>query len=243
MAAMLFGGVVPGAPAPPPAAAPPPPKPATPRAATPAAAPAPPPAPPAAEIDLLDMAFDVPVSAPATAVDLGPTELLAPTPMDAPPEAPPAPEPAPAPAPAAPEDPFAASGLLDGFSDTPLAKLESSADSKFEYNGQKMAPMPITTAQFGQQWGTLASTSPLSATSSKVASLDQYMSLCESIGAHKVEAITQTSEGICAGIVGGTNVALIHGKVAPGGKVDVTIKSSDANMGGVLAMFMQNTLQ
>ena len=188
------------------------------------------------------MAFDAPASAPAAPVDLGPTELLAPTPIEAPPEAPPAPEPAPAPAPAAPVDPFAASGLLDGLSDTPLAALESAADSKFEYNGNKMAPMAITTAQFGQQWGTLASTSPLSANSSKITTLDQYMSLCESIGAHRVEAITQTSEGICAGIVGGTNVALIHGKVSPGGKIDVTIKSSDASMGGVLAMFMQNML-
>lgn len=181
------------------------------------------------------MAFDAPASAPAAPVDLGPTELLAPTPIEAPPEAPPAPEPAPAPAPAAPVDPFAASGLLDGLSDTPLAALESAADSKFEYNGNKMAPMAITTAQFGQQWGTLASTSPLSANSSKITTLDQYMSLCESIGAHEVEAITQTSEGICAGIVGGTNVALIHGKVSPGGKIDVTNKSSDASMGGVLS--------
>mmetsp|Transcript_36217 Transcript_36217/g.79277 ORF Transcript_36217/g.79277 Transcript_36217/m.79277 type:complete len:1063 (-) Transcript_36217:1167-4355(-) len=246
MAAMLFGGVVPGAPAPPPSSAPPPPKPpSTGARSAPATAAAPPPAPAAAvEIDLLDMTFDAPAAtAPA---DIGPADVLSPTPVESPPEAPPEvpPESAPAPPPV-PVDPFAAEGLLDGLSDTPLASLSSASDSKFEYQGNKMAPMPINTAEFGAKWGSLSSTSPLSATTAKVATLDQFMSLCESIGAHKVEAISATNEGICAGIVGGSIVALFHGKIsasAGGAKVDVTIKSSDANMGGVLAMFMQNML-
>jgi hypothetical protein len=73
------------------------------------------------------------------------------------------------------------------------------------------------------------------------------MDAINEIGAHKVEAIPATNEGICAGQIGGTMMALIHGKVSPTGggsaKLDITIKSNDATMGGVLAMFLQNVLK
>ena len=239
MAAALFGGVIPGAPVPAPSAAPP--KPAPPKPALkPPVATAPPAPAPAPEVDLLDMGFDAP--APAPVVDLGTTDILSPTPMEAPGPSPPPPDPAPA-APPASVDPFAAEGLLDGFTDKPLALLE--VDNKFEYGGNKMAPTPITTAQFGSQWGSLTATSPLSTISTKINSLDKFMSVCEGVGVHKVEAINATNEGICAGMVGASIAALIHGKVSPlpggaGAKLDVTIKSSDAGMAGALAMFMQN---
>jgi AP-4 complex subunit epsilon-1 len=246
MAAALFSGLVPGsvppvAPAPA-AAAPPPPRSPPPK---PAAAPRPPAAPPAPapEVDLLDFtSFDI-SSSPAPAPDI---DVLAPAPVAAP-----------APPPAAPTvetvedeedepkeevDPFAAEGLLGGVTDAPLKSLER--DSKFEYNGIKMAPLTITTAQFGQQWGTCRATSPASFSGTKIDTLDKFMAMCGQIGAHKIEAIAATNEGIAAGMVGATNVALIHGKITPlgsgGARVDVTIKSTDATMSGCLALFIQN---
>jgi len=256
-AAALFGGVVPGAAAPP---APSPPKPAGRRTAA-----APPPAP-APEIDLLDMgAWDAPApAAPAPAVDF---DMLSPAPME--PAAAPAAQPAvetvsddegdafapqsvsaasappPAPAPTEYVDPFAAEGLLDALSDQPLTSLPSLAapSQRFEYNGVAMAPAVITTAQFGQQWGGCKAQSPVEVNSSKVSTLDAFMDVCSNVGLHKVESITATNEGICAGMIGGTHVVLIHGKVSPGSKVNVTVKSTDPGVTGPLAMYLQTMLR
>jgi AP-4 complex subunit epsilon-1 len=271
MAAALFGGIVPGAPPPPP---PPAPVPVAPRpvqaAAPPVAAPAmPPPAPaPAPEVDLLDFgSFD---PAPATAAPAAPAlDIFASTPnlvdsTPAPVAAPPAfgvetvsddeeeaPPPVPsAPPPAAPDafvDPFAAEGLLGDVIDTPLKSFGLSS-SKFEFNGNAMAPMKIVTAQFGQQWGSCPAVSPVSVTSSKVANLDQFMKKCEEAGLHPVEAIVATNEGICAGMVnGGSIIVLVHGKVTPVGgaqaKLDVTVKSTDQTLSGSLALYLQNMMQ
>jgi hypothetical protein len=155
------------------------------------------------------------------------------------------PAPAPPPAPAMAEDPFASMGDL---SDKPLSMMAPAPTNKFEFSGNQMGPLELTTPQFGQQWGTCPATSNASIASSfKVDSLDKFMSLCADMGAHKIEAISATNEGICSGIVGGSKTALIHGKVTPLGggasKVDVTIKSNDATLAGVLAMFMQNILK
>ena len=270
MAAALFGGIVPGAPPPPPTPAsapvapPPPPKPVV-AAAPPVAAPAPPPPPaPAPEVDLLDMgAFDVqPTPAAAVAVDIfgsGPILSETPAPAHSPPivetvsededdgvvDVTPAAAAPPAPA-AEPIDPFAAEGLLSDLTDAPLASLAPTA-SKFEYNGTPMAPCPITTAQFGQQWGSCPATSPISMSSTKITTLDAFMKKCEAVGLHPIEAIAATNEGICAGMVnGGSMVILIHGKITPKGggtfQVDVTVKSTDATLSGSLALYLQNML-
>eukprot|EP00529_Nitzschia_sp_RCC80_P003517 CAMPEP_0113489926 /NCGR_PEP_ID=MMETSP0014_2-20120614/26779_1 /TAXON_ID=2857 /ORGANISM="Nitzschia sp." /LENGTH=1047 /DNA_ID=CAMNT_0000383675 /DNA_START=147 /DNA_END=3290 /DNA_ORIENTATION=- /assembly_acc=CAM_ASM_000159 len=259
MAAALFGGIVPGAPPPPPPAAPPRPAPAAappvPAAAPPVAAPQ-----PAVEVDLLDFGggFDTPAPSPAPplAEDIFGTTPLEPTPAapSAPAAAPPVVEtvsdddepPAPAPAPAQPVDPFAAA-----FGETPTeSTLQGfgSSPAKFEYNGSVMAPLQITTAQFGQQWGTCPAISPVSITSSKVASLDAFMKQCESTGLHPIEAIGATNEGICGGMVeGGSKVVLVHGKVAPTGtgqaKLDITVKSTDSTLSGSLALYLQNKMQ
>ena len=258
-AAALFGGIIPGAapPAPPPAAPPA----AVRRAAAPVQAPVSAPAPaPALEVDLLDMsAWDAPAPAapaPSPAVDF---DVLSPTPATQPttlhPEvetvsddeaeevAAPA---APAPPPAAAEDPFAGAGLLDGLTESSLPGF--STDKKFEFNGNTMAPLPITTPQFGQKWVSLPSESPGSVTSTKAATLDQFMAICHEIGAHPVEAIGATNEGICAGsLLGGSQTALIHGKVTPLGggsaQIDFKIKSTDAAMGGSLALYLQTMLR
>lgn len=250
-ASYLFGGMDPSKPPPPPtqasapASAPPPPR----------AAPAPPPEP-APEVDLLDMAM---WDAPAPAQD----SVATPVPnFDA---LSMAPVPAPAPAAAAPpppavetvdddddeggdddDDPFAGAGLLSDVYDKPLPTMASS--TKFEYNGSVLTPFKISTAQFGQHWGSCPANSALSVNSTKINSLDKFMEVCASAGFYKVEAIGSTNEGICAGkIDGGSHVALIHGKVSPlgtgGTKIDATVKSTEQSMGGSLAMYLQTMLR
>lgn len=261
-AAALFGGMVPGAPPPiptqasAPVAAPPPPM--TQSAASQSVA-APVPASP--DVDLLDMGAWDSVSAPAATVEPNFDDTF--TPVSQPAAAPlvetvsdddetdaPAvvdvPQASvPPPAPVMEDDPFASAGLLGGFDEKPLPTLERT--QKFEYNGTPMAPMPINTAQFGQQWGACKAMSPLSLHSSKVASLDRFMELCASVGAHKIEAIAATNEGICAGMVGAQAIALLHGKVTPLGggsaKLDVTVKGSDSAMCSALAMYLQTMLR
>lgn len=207
--------------------------------AAPVAAPVPVPVAPAPapitapEIDLLDFMSD---PSPAPALDSG-VDILSPSPIV---EQEPTPAPAPAP-PVVEVDPFAASGLLDGFTDTPLNNLMS--DTKFQHNGQSLAPLTITTPQFGQKWGSTPHASPLSVTSAKYATLDDFMELCRSIGAHNIESIPATNEGICAGMLGGSDIILIHGKVSNGGRIDATIKATDATIGGCLAMYMQNMMR
>ena len=268
MAAALFGGMIPGAPAPPPVAAPPVPAPAPtaaaappPAAAPPVAAPAPAQAPPV-EVDLLDMGgFDSalpPAPAPASDIDIF---ASAPPPLS---EAPPAEAPAPvvetvseddATAPSAassamppapppdPVDPFAAEGLLGDVSDTQLKGFERS--QKYEYNGTPMEPFHITTAQFGQSWvQPAAGTSQASAQSSKVTTLDSFMKQCEKVGLYPIEAIATTNEGICAGKINGLPI-LLHGKVSPGvgaSKIDMTIKSTDATISGSFALYVQTMM-
>jgi AP-4 complex subunit epsilon-1 len=259
-ASYLFGGMDPSAPPPPPTqasapvSAPPPPK----------AAPAPPPPAPAPEVDLLDMSmWDAPAPAPASAAP--PVQDFDALSM--------APAAAPAPAAAAPpppavetveddddegdnydeapvgevdDDPFAGAGLLSDVYDKPLPTMASS--TKFEYNGSVLAPFQISTAQFGQQWGSCPASSALSVNSTKINSLDKFMEVCASAGFYKVEAIGSTNEGICAGTIdGGSHVALIHGKVSPlgagGTKIDATVKSTEQSMGGSLAMYLQTMLR
>ena len=138
------------------------------------------------------------------------------------------------------EDPFASAGLLGEMDQAPLPTLESS--QKFEFGGNTLAPMQISTAQFGQQWGACSSTFPVSLISSKVRTLDQFMAVCKGLGAYPVEAIAATNEGICAGMLGGSHVCLIHGKVA-GSRVDATVKSTDQSIGSSLAMYLQTMLR
>mmetsp|Transcript_3426 Transcript_3426/g.5283 ORF Transcript_3426/g.5283 Transcript_3426/m.5283 type:complete len:1070 (-) Transcript_3426:374-3583(-) len=262
-AAALFGGII-SQPTPVPTPAPPAPSvpkaPVSAPAPAPVPVPAPPPAPLAPEVDLLDMsAWDAPASTAASAPSLD-SDMLTPTPvglndglvaLE--------PEPIlPQPEPAAPADtstlavddnadPFS---ILDGGSDanTP-ASLPTllATNSTFEYEGTKLAPLSITTAQFGPQWGSCTSTSPISVPSTKIDTLAKFMNLCESIGAHLVESIAATNEGICAGMIGGSKIVLIHGKISPtpggGAKVDVMIKSGDSGLAGCLAMFLQNMIR
>jgi Adaptin AP4 complex epsilon appendage platform len=135
--------------------------------------------------------------------------------------------------------------LLGDIHNAPLASLNLGTH-RFEWHGVPMAPLEITTAQFGQQWGGCKAVSPLEVTSSSVSNLDAFMEVCSKVGAHKVEAIVTTNEGICAGMLGGTHVVLIHGKVSPGGvgtKLNVTVKSTDPGVTGPLAMYMQTMLR
>jgi AP-4 complex subunit epsilon-1 len=255
LAAALFGGLVPGA-TPPPRGVP-----ASSVPTRHVAAPAPPPAP-APEVDLLDMGLwdAAPAPAPATAPSF---DVMATLPDAAPvvetvsddegdgdgyalsnstSERPPPPPPP------SSVDPFADAGLLGGVSEAPLASLSLSSGSTFEFHGANMVPLRITTPQFGQQWGSCPTAAPLSVTSSKIKTLEQFMTLCADVGAHKVEAISATNEGICAGTFGsGTQIVLIHGKITPVGaassQIDATIKSSDQALCGALAIYMQTLMR
>lgn len=205
-------------------------------AAQPVAAPAP-------EVDLLDFMND-PVPVTAATGSAHDVDILAPSPIEPTPPQPAEESAPPPPAEVVPEDPFAASGLLDGLSDAPLSSLPS--NNHFQHNGQTLAPLAITTPQFGEKWGTCPHTSPVSAMSSKTTTLDAFMALCKSVGLHNIESITATNEGICGGMIAGTELVLVHGKVAASGgsaKIDVTIKSTDSNLGGCLGMYMQNLLR
>jgi AP-4 complex subunit epsilon-1 len=267
-AAALFGGMVPGAPPPPPRASPP-----RPPAAPAAPAPPPPPQAPAVEIDLLDMMGfdDVAPMAPAAngAVDIF-SDAPAPVAQAPAPAAPPpvvetvsddqddvsvvttnlaaAAPAAAAPMMAEPVDPFAAEGLLSDLTDAPLKSFMSNSNTQiFEYNGSPMGPLTISTAQFGQQWGSCHATSPASVTTGKISTLDMFMKECVKVGLHPIEAIAATNEGICAGMVNaGAIVILVHGKVSPLGggqtKLDLTVKSTDPGVTGSLALYMQNMM-
>jgi len=274
-AAALFGGMIPGAPPPPPRAAPPVPRampPAAPPVAAPPVAAAPVAAPPiaapapAADFDLLDFggpAVTTPAPAPAAAVDdiFGTMTLepVAAAPVVAPTEPPPPPivetvsdeEPPPQPEapppPPSPIDPFAAEGLLGDF-EAPTLQGFGASTAKFEFNGSPMAPLKITTPQFGQHWGSCTAMSPVSINSRKVVSLDNFMKECENVGLHPIEAITLTNEGICGGMFdGGSKIILVHGKITPlpsgESALNITVKSADATLSGSLALYLQNMMK
>jgi len=243
MAAALFGGTAPGS-----MPEAPPPKPSISKrtapktvvaaAPTPVATAPPPPPAPTVDFDLLDLMSDPTPMTSNTNTSTSEVDILTPTPMDIPVTAP-----APAPVPDPPStvlDPFAE---MDDFTqDTPLASLSTS--SLFEYNGSSLAPLKISTAQFGEKWGSCPHDSPITTTTaSKISTLSDFMNLCESVGAYPIESITATNEGICAGMLGGgVNMILIHGKVSSPGHVEATIKSTDATLSGCLAMYMQNMM-
>ena len=136
---------------------------------------------------------------------------------------------------------------MGDFQETTLQGFGVST-SKFEFNGSPMAPLQITTPQFGQQWGTCTATTPVSINSRKVVSLDAFMKECENIGLHAIEAITVTNEGICGGMFdGGSKIILVHGKVTPlasgESNLNITVKSADATLSGSLALYLQNMMK
>lgn len=148
----------------------------------------------------------------------------------------------------------AAAGLLDGFSEPTslpsFSTTEALDSAKFEFGGAPVAPLQINTQQFGERWASCPSTHPVNVPSSTSAStLSKFMALCSRAGLHKVEEIVATNEGIAACMAGGgSSVALIHGKISPlpGGtssRVDITVKSTDPQLGVQLSMYLQNMIR
>ena len=148
----------------------------------------------------------------------------------------------------------AAAGLLDGFAEPAalpsLSTSEALDSAKFEFGGAPIAPLTINTPQFGERWGQCQSTHPINIPSSTSSStLAKFMAICERAGLHKVEEIVATNEGICACMAGGgSSVALVHGKISPlpGGtssRVDVTVKTTDPQLGVSLSMYLQNMIR
>ena len=89
-------------------------------------------------------------------------------------------------------------------------------------------PSQITTAQFGPAW-TKKLPAQKGTGGSGISSPDQFMNrIAEATGLHPVQAIARTKEAILAGVVAGTGgrmTAMAHGKVAPNGSVNLTVKS------------------
>ena len=227
-AAALFGGIVPGA------------SPIAPAMPPPVSVPVPPPAaaalapPPAPEVDLLDLSiWDAPAPAPGPVVDAFDVALPPPAIVETVSDTDDEPTSAPAPVPVTVvDDPFAS--MMGGMQDEPLETIPV-ASTKFEYNGTPMAPLQITTAQFGQQWGSCPATAPSSIRTT--INLTGFLAKLEEIGAHPVEAIATSNEGIAAGMIGGAQLILIHGRVT-GSSVEMTIKSTETSIATSLALFL-----
>jgi AP-4 complex subunit epsilon-1 len=257
MAAALFGGVIPGQAHPPPPIRPTksaiPIKTSSPSKSVPfhtVAAVVPQPAPvPAPEIDLLDiMSFDPNPSPIPPTVDA--LDIFAPHPVSVQPQV----------VENASDDeqignevnttqsndPFDNALMFGGITNPPLSNL--ALNSKiFEYNGQSLIPLAISTPQFGQHWGSCSETLPASIQSNTIKTLEQLMNAIADVGAFKVESIAATNEGICAGKLAGSMLVLIHGKVSPTGgttcKIDIIVKSTDRTLGSKLSLYLQTILK
>jgi len=261
MAAALFGGVIPGQAPPPPHVRPTKsaiaiktssPSKSVPSRTAAAIAPQPAPAPapaPAPEMDLLDiMNFDPNPTAIQPAV--GALDIFAPHPVSVPPQLV---ENASDDEQAGNEinmlqsnDPFDNVLMFGGMSNPPLANLTLSSKI-FEHNGHALMPLPISTPQFGQHWGSCSITFPVSIQSNTIKTLEQLMNAIADIGAYKVESIAATNEGICAGQLAGNILVLIHGKLSPiggtSGKIDITVKTTDGTLGSKLSMYLQTVIK
>merc|ERR1711862_431218 len=98
------------------------------------------------------------------------------------------------------------------------------------FNNQPLSPLQITTAQFGQIWGSCPHNSTKHITKS-YASPDIFLQSC--LGFYTVEVISATNEGIAAGTIGDCTV-LLHAKIGSNG-VDFIIKSMDGEIGNFLS--------
>jgi len=62
-------------------------------------------------------------------------------------------------------------------------------------------------------WGKCVNINQLSKTASKVTTFEPFMTICETVSLQKIGAIVATNEGISAGILRGSMVLLLNGKV------------------------------
>ena len=61
--------------------------------------------------------------------------------------------------------------------------------SGFSFDGMGLAPLPITTPEFGSRWGTCKCEQKTKASPKAIRSVDEYMSCMEKNGFHPVQAI------------------------------------------------------
>lgn len=160
----------------------------------------------------------------------------------------PPPPPAPEVAAAAPppvDDPFASAGLLSGITDSTLDGLMT--DSTFQFRGQKLIPLEMDTFKFGAQWGTTPASSSISQLSPKIlnSNLQNLLDILLTAGLHNVETIAATNEAICAGMMGGaaSHITLVHAKLHPPNKIDLTVKATDQELANTLSLYFQNMLR
>lgn len=214
MAAALFGGM--GAAAPAPAASSKPPQPA--QRPVPVSTPQPPAPPPAAKppagggdlLDLLDMGGG------------GGGSVSAPAPMPA----------------------KAAGGSSSGADDLMLLDLGYSSSPPMAMPpavpAPLLAPLPCSTAQVGQSWGTLPSERRVQFVTSCATPQDMMMRLQSQMNVHPVEIIGM--EGIAAGrVLPGNEPCFLHGKLAPP-RLDLLVRCRDPAVAQRVAEMSQRAL-
>lgn len=214
MAAALFGGM--GAAALAPAASPKPPQPA--HRPVPVSTPQPPAPPPAAKppaggddlLDLLDMGGG----------GGGAVSTPAPTPAKA------------------------AGGSSSGADDLMLLDLGDSSSPPMATPpaapAPLLAPLPCSTAQVGQSWGTLPSERRVQFVTSCSTPQDMMMRLQSQMNVHPVEIIGM--EGIAAGrVLPGNEPCFLHGKLAPP-RLDLLVRCRDPAVAQRVAEMSQRAL-
>mmetsp|Transcript_39227 Transcript_39227/g.122738 ORF Transcript_39227/g.122738 Transcript_39227/m.122738 type:complete len:1048 (-) Transcript_39227:67-3210(-) len=235
-------------------------------APAPAAAPAPEPEP---EMDLLGLQAPAeispaPVAAAPSAFDAAPVDLLADLSMgpanDAPVDLIQPMAPAPAPAAEAPAPAEAPKQELDVFSamadliDTPAPTsampglggapgMGGGPLGAFQYNGQYMAELNLSTQEYGSKWGHLRATAKVSVKPCAIRSVDALAQVLASAGVKIVETVPNTLEVIAAGTVA-SNTVLLHGMAQPGrNSCTVTAKSVDNTLSDALAKHLERVMK
>jgi len=186
---------------------------------------------PAGDLDLLGV-FDAPAApaaAPfqqqqAAAADLFGLSDLSMTPPPAPPAS------------AAAVDPFGAAGLSH----------TSGGGGGFLFEGSPLSPLPMATPAFGAKWTGMGSgerrvSAPLPPTVRTPEAFGAATS--RACGLHVIEIIGKTMEVILAATHGASGtVACVHAKIAVGGTVVVTVRSTNPNLSAAMCEFIPAAL-
>ncbi|CAM9322247.1 unnamed protein product, partial [Phaeothamnion confervicola] len=130
-----------------------------------------------------------------------------------------------------------------GGGEAPAAAAATAAG--FSFGGRAMAPLRITTAEFGQRWmqSKCEKRLPGCAVAPAAATLQGLMDrLAGRMALHPVEVINKTSEGICAGAVHGGESVLVHCKLWPGGRADMTVRTAAPALSAAAAERVQQVV-
>mmetsp|Transcript_75883 Transcript_75883/g.217204 ORF Transcript_75883/g.217204 Transcript_75883/m.217204 type:complete len:971 (+) Transcript_75883:67-2979(+) len=103
-----------------------------------------------------------------------------------------------------------------------------------------LGPLPCSTAQVGQQWGSLPSERRVQMNTSLISPQDMMNRLQTRLNVQPVEIIG--TEGICAGrVLPGNDPCFLHGKLAPG-RLDILVRCRDPMVAERVAALCQSAL-